>query len=79
MTCEKIKWITENSEELLKREYRPSGMLMMHKQGYIDYVPFGVIGLIIPWNFPFHNVFSHVTTALMTGNAAVVKVGTSSA
>jgi len=33
-----------------------------------------VIGIIVPWNYPFHNVLSHVATALFAGNGAVVKV-----
>jgi len=74
MSCEKIQYIIKNGERFLKRDYRHTGMLMFHKLAYVDYVPCGVIGLIIPWNFPVHNVLSHVTTALMAGNAVVVKV-----
>eukprot|EP01114_Cavostelium_apophysatum_P012692 TRINITY_DN289_c0_g2_i1.p1 TRINITY_DN289_c0_g2~~TRINITY_DN289_c0_g2_i1.p1 ORF type:complete len:611 (-),score=188.36 TRINITY_DN289_c0_g2_i1:51-1883(-) len=72
-TCEKIKYILANGERILSREYRAPGM-MLHKTAYIDYIPYGVIGVIIPWNFPIHNAISHITTAIFTGNAAVVKV-----
>jgi acyl-CoA reductase-like NAD-dependent aldehyde dehydrogenase len=34
----------------------------------------GVIGVIVPWNYPFHNVLSATVAALMAGNGAVVKV-----
>jgi len=37
-------------------------------------MPYGVIGVIIPWNFPIHNALSHITTALFAGNGVVVKV-----
>ena len=33
-----------------------------------------VIGAIVPWNYPFHNVFNPVSAALMAGNGIVVKV-----
>lgn len=73
VTCEKIKYLCDRGEQILAREYRAPG-IMMHKSAYIDYVPYGVIGLIIPWNFPIHNALSHISTALFTGNAVVVKV-----
>jgi acyl-CoA reductase-like NAD-dependent aldehyde dehydrogenase len=66
MSCEKLRWVINNGERFLKREYRATGF-NLHKQAYIDYVPYGVIGIIIPWNFPIHNALSHITTALMTG------------
>ena len=46
---------------------------MAHKACRIDYVPLGVIGAIVPWNYPFHNVFQHLVAAILSGNALVVK------
>jgi acyl-CoA reductase-like NAD-dependent aldehyde dehydrogenase len=74
ITCEKIKYILNYGECYLQREYRNPGMLMLHKKAWVDYVPCGVVGLIVPWNFPVHNVLSHVVTALFAGNACVIKV-----
>lgn len=74
ITCQKLRWIIDNGEYYLSREYRYPGALMLHKSVSIDYVPYGVIGIIIPWNFPYHNALSHIITALFTGNGAVVKV-----
>jgi acyl-CoA reductase-like NAD-dependent aldehyde dehydrogenase len=48
-------------------------MLLMHRNCRVEYKPLGVIGAIVPWNYPFHNAFSPVSAALMTGNAIVVK------
>jgi len=39
----------------------------------IDYVPYGVIGLIMPWNFPFYTPMMYVIASLMSGNAVVMK------
>jgi acyl-CoA reductase-like NAD-dependent aldehyde dehydrogenase len=36
--------------------------------------PLGVVGVIGPFNFPFHNVFCPLVPALFAGNAVVVKV-----
>ena len=43
-TCEKIRTINQWGEVWLRRSYRPTGPLMMHKKAYVEYVPFGVIG-----------------------------------
>merc|ERR1711971_468104 len=45
----------------------------MHKTSHIEWVPVGVVGAIVPWNYPFHNVFNPIIAALFAGNAIVVK------
>ena len=45
-----------------------------HKAVRVEYHPLGVVGVLCPWNFPFHNVFCPVIPALFAGNAVVVKV-----
>uniref|UniRef100_A0A6S8YE02 Aldehyde dehydrogenase domain-containing protein n=1 Tax=Ditylum brightwellii TaxID=49249 RepID=A0A6S8YE02_9STRA len=72
-TCEKIRTINANGEEWLRRQYRPSGPMMMHKTAYVEYVPFGVLGVIAPWNYPFHNMLNHIISGLFSGNAVVSK------
>lgn len=73
-TCEKIRCINVNGEEWLQRSYRPVGPMMIHKTAYVEYVPFGVLGVIAPWNYPFHNMLNHVISGLFSGNAVVSKV-----
>jgi len=43
-------------------------------QVHVKFVPLGVIGAIVPWNYPLHNVFNPLIATLMTGNALVLKV-----
>lgn len=73
-TCEKIRCINANGEQWLRPQYRPSGPVMMHKTAYVEYVPYGVIGAIAPWNYPFHNWINHIISGLFSGNAVVGKV-----
>lgn len=40
----------------------------------MEFYPLGVIGAIVSWNYPFHNVFNPVLAAVFSGNAAVIKV-----
>lgn len=74
-TCEKIRWLIANGESVLRPESRRvATLLAFMKKAQVEYTPMGVIGVIVPWNYPVHNVFSHVVTALMAGNGALVKV-----
>jgi len=73
-TCEKIRCINVNGEGWLEPSYRPVGPMMVHKTAYVEYVPYGVLGVIAPWNYPFHNMLNHVISGLFSGNAVVSKV-----
>jgi acyl-CoA reductase-like NAD-dependent aldehyde dehydrogenase len=47
---------------------------MLHKKAKVEFYPLGVIGAIVSWNYPFHNVFNPMLAAIFSGNAAVIKV-----
>ncbi|MEI6895782.1 MAG: coniferyl aldehyde dehydrogenase [Colwellia sp.] len=40
--------------------------------------PLGVVGIIVPWNFPINLMFSGLTAAFAAGNAAMVKMSENS-
>jgi acyl-CoA reductase-like NAD-dependent aldehyde dehydrogenase len=71
--CEKLRYTIAHGEHDLKPESREPGILM-HKRAWVEYHPVGVVGVIAPWNFPFHNMFCPAIPALFAGNAVVVKV-----
>jgi acyl-CoA reductase-like NAD-dependent aldehyde dehydrogenase len=74
VSCEKLRWMMLHGEEYLAPESRPVPLLLFQKKARVEYFPMGVIGIIIPGNYPFHNILSAVASTLFAGNSGVVKV-----
>ncbi|KAJ3383139.1 hypothetical protein HDU84_003800 [Entophlyctis sp. JEL0112] len=73
-TCEKLQWTIKQGEKALSEEYRSSGAISFLASARVQYSPVGVMGLIVSWNYPIHNVISPLTSAIMAGNGCVIKV-----
>ena len=61
---------------LKDRWLRPGNLLLANKLSKIVRVPYGVIGVISPWNYPFSIPFSEVVMGLLAGNAVILKTAT---
>jgi succinate-semialdehyde dehydrogenase/glutarate-semialdehyde dehydrogenase len=61
---------------LRPRWLTPGNLFMANKLSRLQRVPFGVVGIVSPWNYPFAIPFSEVVMALLAGNAVVLKVAT---
>lgn len=58
-----------HGEPFLRAEVIPSDAV----ESYVRYEPLGVVLAVMPWNFPFWQVFRFAAPALMAGNGAVLK------
>lgn len=59
----------ENASKFLEKQYIQTGW----SKSYIDYQPLGVLLGVMPWNFPFWQVFRFVIPSLITGNTFAIK------
>lgn len=70
-----ISYYCKNAEYFLRDEFLSAGnIFLLNKRSKIVRVPFGVVGIISPWNYPFAIPFSEVIMALLAGNAVILKV-----
>lgn len=70
---EKCAWACEyyavNAESFLENETIETEAT----KSYVAYLPMGTILAIMPWNFPFWQVFRFAAPTIMAGNTAVLK------
>ena len=59
----------EHAAEMLKDEEIPSDA----SRSFVTFEPLGVILAVMPWNFPFWQVFRFAAPSLMAGNAGILK------
>jgi acyl-CoA reductase-like NAD-dependent aldehyde dehydrogenase len=66
-------WCDQGQRFLADEVVSPHNPLLKAKRAKIVYRPFGVVGMISPWNFPVILSFGDAIPALLAGNAVVVK------
>ncbi|MCL5267977.1 MAG: aldehyde dehydrogenase family protein [Bacteroidetes bacterium] len=69
-----VKYYTSRSAKAIKdRRVHNRIPLMKTKKAFVRYEPYGVIGIISPWNYPLLLPLGQIIPALLTGNAVVFK------
>jgi len=73
-TVQHIKYSIKNLSKWMKPCRRSSGLLLAPSSIKVQYQPLGVVGIIVPWNFPIFLSLGPIATALAAGNKVMVKL-----
>ncbi|SCU87926.1 LADA_0E07074g1_1 [Lachancea dasiensis] len=76
VTLEKLQWIIKHGKKALQPSKRPGPtnfFMKWYKGAEVRYEPLGVVGALVSWNYPFHNLLGPIIAAIFTGNGIVIK------
>ena len=70
---EHLAWATRNARRVLRLRRVRGSLLTPEYGGMLEYQPYGVVGVIGPWNYPVFTPMGSIAYALAAGNAVVFK------
>ncbi|MET8153736.1 aldehyde dehydrogenase family protein [Actinoplanes sp. NPDC049668] len=70
---EHVDWAARNAKRVLGPRRVKTRLLVAEHAGHLEYQPYGVIGVIGPWNYPILTPLGPISGALAAGNAVVLK------
>jgi acyl-CoA reductase-like NAD-dependent aldehyde dehydrogenase len=73
VAIEHIDWAARNAKRVLGPRRVKSRLVVMEHSGHLEYQPYGVVGVIGPWNYPIFTPTGPISGALAAGNAVVFK------
>ncbi len=69
-----IAYNIKHLRKWMKPSKRHVGMLFAPSSNHVMYQPLGVIGIMVPWNYPIQLAVMPLMTALAAGNRAMIKM-----
>ncbi|HFB66809.1 MAG TPA: aldehyde dehydrogenase family protein, partial [Aeromonadales bacterium] len=72
-----IRHARKKLKKWMKPEKRPVSLLFQPAKARILYQPLGVVGIIVPWNYPLYLAIGPMVSAFAAGNRVMVKLSES--
>ena len=69
-----INYTLKHIGKWMKPSRRHAGIMLAPSRVEVQYQPVGVVGIIVPWNFPLFLALSPATQALAAGNRVMIKL-----
>lgn len=69
-----IKHSLKHLKQWMKPSKRDIGILFQPASGYVMYQPVGVVGIVVPWNYPLFLALGPLAQALAAGNHVMLKM-----
>lgn len=73
MALEHLAWAARNARKVLGRRRAGATLLAVHLAATVEYLPYGVVGVIGPWNYPVYTPMGAIAYALAAGNTVIFK------
>ncbi len=70
---EHLDWAARNAKRVLGPRRVRSRLMLAEFSAHLEYQPYGVVGVIGPWNYPVFTPIGSIAYALAAGNAVVLK------
>jgi acyl-CoA reductase-like NAD-dependent aldehyde dehydrogenase len=70
---EHLDWAARHAKKVLGPRRVRTRLLVAEHSGHLEYQPYGVVGVIGPWNYPIVTPVGPISGALAAGNAIVFK------
>lgn len=76
-SVEGINYAIKHLSDWMKPARRSVGLAFQPATARVIYQPLGVVGIIVPWNYPLYLAMGPLTAALAAGNRALIKMSES--
>ena len=73
VTLDEIKHARRHLRSWMRPQRRSVNLSFKPARGELRYVPLGVVGVIVPWNYPFQLAIVPLANALAAGNRVMIK------